>query len=281
MIWVYFSIVKEMLIADSGGTKTDWCFINSEGHAFYFESESYHPINWSESFWDGCTKFWKDKSEMLNAQLEFYGAGCLNQEVARSLEAKFKQLGFREVVVQSDLHGAGKACVGDGTGTVAIMGTGSVMFRMDKGLVTEVIGGKGHLAGDEGSGYYFGKLIYEAFLQNNLTANQREIIESKIDLEYLHGMQEREDAKFVMADMASLLTDDQDAFRSFHVKNISRFLDSHVKANALKKICLIGSYAFFHADILKKEFSRRGIQIDSIIRKPIVNLVEQNVSYID
>ena len=65
-----------ILIADSGGTKTDWCLIKSPTDLHYFNSESYHPKNVSEQWVENQKKWFKSLQLPSNTSLFFYGAGC-------------------------------------------------------------------------------------------------------------------------------------------------------------------------------------------------------------
>ena len=83
-----------ILIADSGGTKTDWCLIKSPTDLHYFNSESYHPKNVSEQWVENQKKWFKSLQLPSNTSLFFYGAGCLKTENRRGLFSLFDQLNF-------------------------------------------------------------------------------------------------------------------------------------------------------------------------------------------
>ena len=80
---------RPLLIADSGGTKTDWCFIDELGNQHYFSSESYHPSNWSVDFTERIAAFWEQRPELKKAQVHLFCAGCLNPTNALKLESIF------------------------------------------------------------------------------------------------------------------------------------------------------------------------------------------------
>ena len=148
--------MSRILIGESGGTKTDWCLIGSEGTLEEFTTESYHNDNWNPSFHQRSESFWKEKPKLLQANLLFFGAGCFNLDIRKKQAQLFTKLGFKNVEIKSDLDAAGIAAYGIDSGLVSINGTGSVLFEWSGHEVSNLHGGLGFEMGDEGSGYYFG-----------------------------------------------------------------------------------------------------------------------------
>ena len=270
--------MKQILIADSGGTKTDWCLISNQNEEEFFSTESYHPVNWSDDFDDRIKAYWTGKGNLKEIDLYFFGAGCLNIDKADEFKNKLLGLGFQSVIIKSDLHGAGYALLGNKKGTVAIMGTGSVVFDWQNNQAINIVGGKGHEYGDEGSGFYFGKLVYQAFLENELTAIQRNVFEKLVDVKSLSFPK---DNKFSLATIAFLLKDYKDLFKIFHRKNIQAFYKEHFPDKRNFELSTVGSYAYHHQELISQELGYYQIEINSSINKPIVLLVEQMASFID
>jgi len=265
--------MSSYLIADSGGTRTDWCFINANCACHYFETESYHPDNWSDNFFARTAEYWKEYPEMRASKLFFYGAGCLKESNALRQESIFKEIGFSDVTVLSDLHAAGIACLGDKSGKVAIMGTGSVLFDWQDGSVQNVVGGRGHELGDEGSGYYFGKLIHQAHILNRLTEEQNRIFVELVDLSAIN-----DNLKSGLSHIAYLLKDHNNIFDQFHRINSKAFYTKHLKQSGTKSIHVIGGYAYHHASIIREELNKYDVQIVKILKAPISELVERIVA---
>ena len=264
----------KILIADSGGTKTDWCLINGS-HKEFFTTESYHPVNWDTAFKARIKDFWVSYN-CTNIKLHFFGAGCLNKEKSNILLQEFKSIGFNEVSVQSDLHAAAMASFGRKKGRIAILGTGSIFFNWNGEEVSEIIGGKGHLLGDEGSGYYFGKLLLSAYLKNELSNLQLELIQQyvpKID-------KVRIEDKFTVASFAGLLKNHKSEFRSFHRKNFKLFIEKHL-SSSIKSFSIVGSYGVNHAQFLQEELALIGCKLIQKTERPILKLVEQSAFLIE
>lgn len=268
------------VIAESGGTKTDWCLIES-GEKHYIATESYHPINWNELFIERNRSFWKTR--LLNAEvhLVFFGAGCYRHEPAEVVKNGLLKLGFSVVDVYSDLHAAGNALLSHSNGWCAILGTGSVVFEWKGGEVTEVIGGKGHLYGDEGSGYYFGKLVLQGFVDGKLLEKQRVVLDSLIsNLDFLQSTNWKEQ-KFEVANLSKLLSDHQELFRSFHKRNIRAFIEKHLENRSIDRISCVGGYAAHHEPMIRELLKERSIDLTVVIQRPIVRLVEQKHWFVD
>ena len=160
---------KSFLIADSGGTSTDWCFVNTKGERNYFTSESYHYSNFNSDFFERMTQFWKSKEWSSELEIHFYGAGCSLEQNQRIIGDHFKELGFKTVQVENDLLGACRGLLKQEAGLLGILGTGSALAEYDKHESIQIYGGLGYLIGDEGSGYYFGKTLTHALLNQTLS----------------------------------------------------------------------------------------------------------------
>ena len=272
--------MKEYLIADSGGTRTDWCFVDKKGQRTFFETESYHSVNWDKSFVERIAKDWSSRSHMMNAEVHFYGAGCFNKNRAESTVQLLINLGFREVLVRSDLHGAGLACLGRKKGWVAILGTGSVLFEWNGKDVIRLIGGKGHLEGDEGSAYYFGKLLIEAIEQGLLSKDDIAFVRSKLDWKELQEGIKAGKEKYALSNLAGLFGVEPRLLQ-LHRNNFRLFCDTHLNEIRIDELHFVGSYAFYMFTELRQILEKRGVKSITPIEKPIVRIVEQTVLSIE
>lgn len=268
------------VIAESGGTKTDWCLIES-GEKRYLSTESYHPVNWGKAFIQRNRNFWKEHLSNADIRLVFFGAGCYRQEQAEKVKSGLLELGFSMVEVYSDLHAAGHALLDDNNGWCAILGTGSVVFEWKSKGIARLIGGKGHLEGDEGSGYYFGRLVIQDWIDRRLTDEQNDVLESLISNKPFLKSEHWSEQKFEVANVAKLLSDHQVLFRSFHQRNIELFLDKHFRDLSIDRISCVGGYVAHHERLIRELLKERFIDLTVVIQRPIVQLVEQKHWFID
>ena len=265
--------MNSILFADSGGTGTDWVYLDTSGKKKTFKTESYHPVNWTDSFWKTVEEFWNSKPFLLEYSIHFFGAGCLNENNCKLLKHKFESFGFNDVRVQSDLHAAGYASVKNGNGAVIISGTGSVLFDFSNEEVSNVIGGKGHLLGDEGSGFYFGKLIIEAYKKSSLSAKQLSILNERVHLSSMSKLEQAE-AKIKWASLSKELQDFNSVFENLHEENVSRFIKTHFNKATPVSVSLIGSYAYHNQKLWKKLLASAGCKVEGVIKNPIDHLIE-------
>lgn len=100
--------------------------------------------------------------EVLENAVAFMGlAGVLGPEDGAAVAQKLK---FRKIRVDSDRVSAIAGALGDATGTLAGLGTGSFVIRQDAGT-TRALGGWGLALGDEASGAWLGRGLLARTLQ--------------------------------------------------------------------------------------------------------------------
>lgn len=273
--------MKAVIIADSGGTKTDWCKLDSEGNQTLLHTCSYHPAQWSEEIAVQQREFWQQHPEWLTTELYFFGAGCYRQEPAAWMKATLQNLGFEQVHVSSDVHGAAWSALGDRAGWVAIMGTGSVLIEWDGAEVKRILGGLGHETGDEGSGYRFGRMVYDRYKQGKLTPEQKASFEGLADLQKMEASRTANMEKSAMASISKTLSEEV-CFAPLHAENIEQFIRSfraQIPDNA--ELHFVGSYAWHRRDDLAQILGKFGLAFGGFIEKPIKHLVEQRPFFVD
>ena len=264
-----------ILIADSGGTQTDWCFVDKEKQKHFFSTKSFHPSNWGTSFFEEFDKYWTSKSEMKESHAFFYGAGCLNEDNKKIITSYFLQWGFQHVHVYSDLLGACHALLGKNKGTVAILGTGSVVCHFNGNEITEIHGGLGYLLGDEGSGYFFGKILITKLLKGDFSESTMKSLSKVLGnrseiMSNVYG----ENSKTYLSSIAVQVKDIQDThleIENCHFENINNFLNISILNSCIKMtdVFVVGSYGYFNQEILKKVLAKSDINVIKCIQYPI------------
>lgn len=265
------------LIADSGGTKTDWVLIDELNNCHYFTTDSYHPMYLSPEWIEEKRLFWLEYTQKYDLEAHFFGAGCLREESQLKMLAAFEQWGMRNVSVKSDILAAYLATSDQENGFVAIVGTGSVIGRIENREVTEIYGGLGYLKGDEGSGYYFGKLIIEKILADHFSEQtEKQLIEILGEKEFLkEKIGDHPDKSFV-AGISFLLKDLQnDEIMEVHGENARTFVDLYLpKTEENKTIGIVGSYGFYHGRLYTQIFQKEGWEVVKMVEKPIRDLAK-------
>lgn len=266
---------KSILIADSGGTSTEWCFIDRNGERSYFSGRSYHPNSWGSTFVDEEVEFWKKHPQYLADELHFFGAGCFADEKAQKMKLMLLQFGFSSVFVQSDLHGAAIALFGDKSGAFAILGTGSVAAYYEGGEIKELKGGLGYILGDEGSAFSFGKLMLKFLLENRLSKELTEEIHAAIGSrsEIISAVYDKVGRNYV-AEMARRFAHiESKELQWIHELNISTFINSISGLHDSKKgLAFCGTYAFHQRYLIKELLIGKQIPLVNVVQNPIKEL---------
>ena len=116
-----------ILIADSGASKTDWVLVGEEQPQF-IQTEGLNPnLVSATEFMNVLIKELKPNlSGKAVGRIYFYGSGCGSSQKKTEVERYIKEVfEFAEVKVGTDLDAAGLALFGKKEGIVCILGTGS------------------------------------------------------------------------------------------------------------------------------------------------------------
>lgn len=271
---------QSILIADSGGTRTDWCFIDQDKKRHFFTTSSFHPVKWNDAFFKEFYAFWEDKPEMREAKVHFYGAGCMDESNKVRLADYFNKWQFGNVTILSDVEAACHATIGNEKGNIAILGTGSIFCTYDGEKIHSLYGGLGYLIGDEGSGYYFGKMFLSEFLNGSFDANTTQLISEKLGdraevLKNVYGENSKDyisSMSFVASELKSITAQ----VRRIHEENITVFVEKFVKKNVNpgSTISFVGSYAFYNQDILSEILKKYNYSLKETLQFPIDSLTD-------
>jgi N-acetylglucosamine kinase-like BadF-type ATPase len=268
---------KSFLIADSGGTKTDWCFVDFEGEKVFFTTESYHPNLMTEDWIKLNKPFWEKYITLENLEVHFYGSGCLKEPNKSKVKNVFEIWGFKQITVESDILAAARACFGNNNAWIGILGTGSVLAEIENQEVKNVFGGLGFLLGDEGSGFYFGKLLIEKYKNNGFSNETTNELNSTIGKENLINLNvtELESKDFISRISRSFSKSINQEIQKLHQENIELFFEKYLpKTYKDLTIYFVGSYAQYNKEFIKENLLKRQLNFGGIITKPIQSLTE-------
>lgn len=266
-----------MLIADSGGSGTEWCFVDHVGNRSYFSGRSYHPIYWNDQFIREEKQFWERRKNLLQVPLVFFGAGCLNEINAEKMKELFIGFGFASVQIHSDLHAAAYSLLGNQSGSFGILGTGSVAAQIKDGNVYNVIGGLGYLLGDEGSGFYFGKILVRKLLSGELSVDLSKTLHERFGnkSELLKQIYSSDSRSFLSGLSKATADIDHPEIQKIHEENLDLFFQSlKGKLDSTDSISLVGSYAWYHRELVQKCALKYAFDVPLILEKPIERLSE-------
>mgnify|MGYP003288581960 CR=1 FL=1 len=278
------------LIAESGATKTDWRSISSDGVVLSARTVGLNPaVCDAEDIMAAVRK----AVPALNPEgkrvetVYFYGAGLVSEEVAAPVrEALEMWCPFAEIFFFSDLLAAARALFGDGSGVVAIMGTGSNSCLYEDGKVVRNIRPGGYVLGDEGSGVALGR----AFLADYIKGLVPEDISAEFDKEFgldyagiVRKVYKEQAASAFMGSVAPFVMkyiDNQyvselvkDCLEAFLKRSLSRYCQGASDSAAARRVGVVGSFGCACEPLLHALAPAYGLDFVKFIKSPIEELV--------
>jgi glucosamine kinase len=272
------------LIAESGGTKTQWCCIAGSK-----ESDIINTTGLNPNFVTGDTIRSVISSEVLPVfncpdieKVWFYGAGCAGRAMEKKVrDAIGSLLPSSEVFVYSDLIGAARSLLGTEEGFVCMLGTGSNSGYYDGNTIVANVPPLGFILGDEGSGAYLGKRVLADFIRGIMPPDLSE------DFRIRYGP-EKDDivshvyrgifpSKFI-GGFVQFLKDylDHEYCRDLVRKSFEEFVQRNLKLYAVTgktEIAVTGSVAWHFREILEEVLNENGFILSTIAREPITGLI--------
>ncbi len=280
--------MPNILIADSGSTKTDWRFIpSSNSNIIQFQTIGLNPFHHTvDSIQEVLEKEVLPKIDIPVEAVYFYGAGCSalikQNEIKGILQNLLPQA---KIEIGHDLLAAARATLGKTEGMIAILGTGSNAAYYNGEATKAVLPSLGFILGDEGSGVSIGKAVLKAFYYQKFSAELTEAFEKRylpdlneiLDTIYKKPLANKYIAQFSQfafhhrykAEMSDLIIE---CFREFFNEVILKIANQKSFENFQLKLALVGSIAFYYADFIKSVADENSIEISVILEKPIAAL---------
>ncbi len=176
------------IIVESGATKTAWRSVDDAGTIRGAQSVGMNPSSLDP---DEIKSSFRKVMPVLNPEgkrvdeVFFYGAGLVSEEASAPIRECLEMwCPLAEISFLSDLLAAARALFGDGSGIVAIMGTGSNTCLYEKGKITRNISSGGYVLGDEGGAVYLGKTFLKEFVRGQLPKDIEEEFIREYRLDY-------------------------------------------------------------------------------------------------
>ncbi len=151
-----------LLIADSGSTKTDWALLSDGDVVRQWQTSGINPVmQTTNSIIATLQSDYSHWSDFDVDKVRFYGAGCMGGESSLTVRQALFSIckGNPHIEVASDLLGAACALFGSEPGVACVLGTGSNSGFFDGSVITCNVPPLGYILGDEGSGAYIGKCV--------------------------------------------------------------------------------------------------------------------------
>jgi N-acetylglucosamine kinase-like BadF-type ATPase len=271
------------LIADSGSTKTDWCWAGG-GQAQVCATQGINPFHQSEVvILDILSRELVPQlpSQAVVDEICFYGAGCTKEKsgiVAEALKIVFPSA--IHLFVGSDMLGAARAVCQHEEGIACILGTGANSCLYDGTDIVSNVSPLGYILGDEGSAAYIGKRLVGDVLKCQFSAEVCDLFFQETHLDgptiinkvYREPMPNRflgQTSQFCQhhRDNPEIHRFLIDCFTQFFVRNVKNYHRDDLP------IHFVGSIAVVYEAELRDAATSLGLTIGKIIKAPLEGLL--------
>ena len=272
-----------IVIADSGSTKTHWCYVSPGAPTQHWYSSGPNP------YFQQSTEIissWKSdlSSYTITAvdEVHFYGSGVSSQE---NVEKITKTLAHfwpsAKLAVHHDLLGAARGTAGQQAGLVGILGTGSNLCVYDGNTITHSATSLGYLLGDEGSGAVIGREVLAAYWKRTLPEDLREQfkdVEPNPLSQVLDRLYGQPYPNRYLASFARFAIENQqhpwcEALLTRHFEAYFNVYVGEAPSSIGLPLHLIGSVAYYARPTLEKVASKYERTLGQILESPIEGLI--------
>ncbi len=274
--------MANILVADSGSTKTHWILFRNDRKEAPFITSGINPFYQdTESIVDTIEKTLLKNVIIQPDHIFFYGAGCANQKQEIVMNALKRIYPASDVFVGSDLLGAARSLCQNKSGIACILGTGSNSCFYDGKEIAAHVSPLGYILGDEGSGAVLGKTLISDILKNQLpeVVSQRFFdtyqlnVNSILDSAYKQPFPNRylaQFAKFIgdnieIPEVENIV---RESFEEFITRNVMQY--EQVKTT---EIYFTGSIAWYFQDQLIRTLEKFGLKAAKITKAPLDDLI--------
>jgi len=271
-----------ILLADSGGSKTDWRLLKKDGTIGQASGPGYNP------YYQPVDDLKKSINEILLPQVQenvtkiyFYGAGVSSVKNQLTIKSAFLEY-FPESQIEIgwDLLAAARALCGHEPGIACIMGTGSNSCLYDGKEIVGNVANLGWILADEGSGANIGRKFLVDYLRNKMPAELAKQFKVRFPLtreEFLEKVYQQEKPSAFLASFAKFIFQHlkdpycykliYDSFSEFYENNVMQY-DNYKNL----KVHFTGSISFYFSDILRQVANDKGITVKNVLEGPIAGL---------
>lgn len=275
---------KMILIADSGGSKTDWRLIQNDGTIGQASAPGFNP------YYQPIDDLKRNVQEILLPKIKdndsvdkifFYGAGVSSVKNQLTIKSAFLEF-FPEAHIEIgwDLLAAARALCGHEPGIACIMGTGSNSCLYDGKKIVDNVANLGWILADEGSGANIGRAFLVDYLRGKMPQKIANAFKDRFPLtreEFLEKIYQQERPSAFLASFTKFIfqhLDDQYCYKLIY-NSFSEFYENNVmqyENYQNLKVHFTGSISFYFSDILRQVANDKGITVKNILEGPIAGL---------
>lgn len=276
--------MSDVLIADSGSTKCEWCVIsNNKKKKIITSGMSPYFVN-SEDIHLLLAKELLPKIKQYNIeQIFFYGTGLRDDKNKRFIKLALQEIFTKaEIEIQTDLFGAARALCKNEKGIAAILGTGCNSCYYNGKKVVKNSPGLGYILGDEGSGSYLGKKVIQHYLYKTFDEELMFAFDKQYNLredEILDNVYKKPLANRYLASFTLFLAENrghyiieniiEDGLNDFFFTHLIKYRESW-----LYQVHFTGSVAFAFKDVVTGLCDSYEMELGLILKNPMDGLID-------
>jgi glucosamine kinase len=275
---------KNILIAESGSTKTDWCLVRS-GKATHYKTQGINPFFLTQGeiieIFEAELKINTNKISV--DQVIYYGSGIANSEKKENLIKCLRyHFGIKNISVESDMLAAAQATCQRDKGIAVILGTGSNSCYFDGKKITDKQVSLGYVLGDEGGGNHLGKKLLQYYLYGILEQEMKDAFTESFKYtqdEILENIYRKPFPNRFLAQFAKFCFEHRGHYVIENIIEdcINEFFINHlIKYKQAWKVPVhfCGSVSFEAQDIIAQLCGQYDLQLGTIMKSPMKGLVQ-------
>ena len=277
--------MPSLLLAESGSTKTDWCYLKKGEQPRFFKTSGINPYLQTP---ETIAHLIREElpataSDIAPKEIHFYGAGAgSKQKQAEVTEALGDVFGIRKIRVQGDMMAAARALCGSDKGVVSILGTGSNSCYYNGETIKDQHASLGYIAGDEGSGNHMGKRVLQHYAYHTFDEELKADFEQHWgdDISAItHRLYREPFPNRRLAEFVGLLVRNRGHFM---VENIiedclSDFFSHHImkyRQSWKYPLYFTGSVAWEFRDVIENLCNQSELDLGGIVKSPMEGLMK-------
>lgn len=275
------------IIAESGATKTDWRSVADDGSVVSVQTEGLNPMMMSQ---EQLSSIIGKAIPSLNPEgrqmshVYFYGAGLVSSQAEALLGSVIEMwCPFSQVEFHTDMEAAARAVFGDGSGVVAIMGTGSNSCLWENGSIVRNIRPGGFILGDEGGGAALGRMFLSDYIKGLVPEGLASLFDREFGLDYpaiVKGVYKSEAPSRFVASFARFIYENRnDGYAASLIeRNIRDFIERSLSRYGNHDVGIVGSFGYACREELETIGKEYGLEFVKFVKSPIDDLVAYHLS---
>jgi glucosamine kinase len=275
-------MLMNILIADSGATKTEWCLLHeNRKKTVITQGLSPYFVNTAEIVAILQKELLPKLKQQPVQEVHFFGTGCSNADNNRIVNNALKKLfPGAKTAVDHDMAGAARGLCHDQKGVACILGTGSSACFYNGKKIVKSRTGLGYALGDEGSGAYLGRKVIQYYLYDTFDEELKGIFDYTFHTDrvtILENVYKKPFPNRYLAGFAIFLAQNRGHFMVENIieDGLNDFFFHHiVKFSECWKhpVYFVGGVAFGFKDVIKLLCNNYGLQCGKILQRPMDGL---------